>query len=133
MTESKSFKTKDQPVDLQVKVALWRVDAKDDKVETTLKWQDHIHSPTTNTKEINIYTHAQTDFRSCNVDSSIGLTSSIGGPTHLSRAIDALPTHNLHTRQTLGASAATLHDRITRDDGCEIMVIMAAIASRKNM
>ena len=130
MNESKYFQTNHQPVDFLVKVVLWRVDTKDDKVEATLRWQEKIHSPTIPINEINIYTHVNKDFFLCNNHSSVALTSSTGGSTHLSRAIDTLPAHNLHTRQTLDPSAATLHDRVTRDDGCEMMVIMAAIENQ---
>ena len=32
-------------IDLHVKVALWRVDDWDDKVETTLRWKEKVHPP----------------------------------------------------------------------------------------
>lgn len=35
------------PIDLRVKVALWRVDDCDDKVEMTLRWKEKVHPPFT--------------------------------------------------------------------------------------
>ena len=80
--------------------------------------------------KIHIYTQVDADNIVANDDSLHSLTSSVATSTHLSRATDALGTRNLHTTQTLDITAATLHDRITREGGSEMMIIMAAIESQ---
>ena len=47
--------------------------------------------------------------------------------THLEVAVQNLPVHNLHSRNTLSKSSAQAHDRILRDQPFKIMYIMAAV------
>jgi len=76
---------------------------------------------------MNIYTHVDRDYYISNDDPSVSTSLRDSKPTHISNAMKGLPAHNLHSNETLPVSAAALHDRISRDDPCKMMYIMAAV------
>lgn len=84
-------------------------------------------NPNTPGDTMQIYTYVDGDYYIPDHDASPHTSSKYQTPNSLSCATKALSAHNLHSKETLGDSAAALHDRISRDQRHKVMHIMAAV------
>jgi len=55
-------------------------------------------------------------------------TENVFTTTHIADGINALPIHNLHTKETLHpTTAGRIHERLSREDPIQCMSIVAAV------